>query len=211
MPVKVFERLKSKNYPATNTSKVKDIAGRSDQVAIEWALRSGIAGTDTKGKFHPENSLSEAQFLFMLLRTYKVDDESYASKKKKHWAEGAYNVAKARNLLLFSESPGKSGFKDKPMNRNRVAGLIASADGVNFNFPNAIKYVLAHDAGNRRQPGRYVWFQRNRYSATGSGDFDAIAVPHEVFGRCTNQSRPRRSHPKIFFRKYITNLFLKTK
>ncbi|SDK41850.1 S-layer homology domain-containing protein [Paenibacillus sp. OK060] len=145
VPVRVFERLKSKSYPATDPAKVKDIAGRSDQVAIEWALRSGVAGADTNGKFHPEDSVSEAQFLIMLLRTYKVDDESYASKKKKHWAEGAYNVATVRNLLLFSSSPGKGDFKDKPINRYRAAGLIASADGVNFDFSNAVNYVLAHD------------------------------------------------------------------
>ncbi|SLK16166.1 MULTISPECIES: CAP domain-containing protein [unclassified Paenibacillus] len=145
VPVRVFERLKSKSYPATNPTKVKDIAGRSDQAAIEWALRSGIAGADANGKFRPEDSVSEAQFLIMLLRTYKVDDESYASKKKKHWAEGAYKVATARNLLLFSSSPGKSDFRDKPINRYRAAGLIASADGVNFDFLNAVNYVLAHN------------------------------------------------------------------
>ncbi|WJM05890.1 hypothetical protein [Paenibacillus sp. PK1-4R] len=39
VPVRVFELLKSKKYPTTNPAKVKDIAGRSDQVAIEWALR----------------------------------------------------------------------------------------------------------------------------------------------------------------------------
>ncbi|OAB27455.1 hypothetical protein PMSD_23400 [Paenibacillus macquariensis subsp. defensor] len=144
VPVRVFERLKSKSYPATDPTKVKDIAGRSDQAAIEWALRSGVAGADANGKFRPEDSVSEAEFLIMLLRTYKVDDESYASKKK-HWAEGAYKVATARNLLLFSALPGKSDFRDKPINRYRVAGLIASADGVNFDFSIAVNYVLAHD------------------------------------------------------------------
>ncbi|MEK4277654.1 CAP and S-layer homology domain-containing protein [Paenibacillus sp. FSL R7-0026] len=145
VPVRVFESLKSKSYPATDPTKVKDIAGRADQAAIEWALCSGIAGADANGKFRPEDSVSEAQFLIMLLRTYKVDDESYASKKKKHWAEGAYKVATARNLLLFSTSPGKSDFRDKPINRYRAAGLIASADGVNFDFSNAENYVLAHN------------------------------------------------------------------
>lgn len=145
VPVRVFERLKSKSYPSTDPAKVNDIAGRADQAAIEWALRSGIAGADAKGKFRPEDSVSEAQFLIMLLRTYKIDDESYASKKKKHWAEGAYNVAKARNLLLFSSGPGKSEFRDKPINRYRAAGLIASMDGVNFDFTYAVNYVLAHN------------------------------------------------------------------
>ncbi|PKQ89439.1 hypothetical protein CXK86_20560 [Paenibacillus sp. BGI2013] len=145
VPVRVFERLKSKSYPSTDPAKVNDIAGRVDQAAIEWALRSGITGADAKGKFRPEDSVSEAQFLIMLLRTYKIDDESYASKKKKHWAEGAYNVAKARNLLLFSSGPGKSEFRDKPINRYRAAGLIASMDGVNFDFTYAVDYVLAHN------------------------------------------------------------------
>ncbi|MGW8444238.1 hypothetical protein ACWGXJ_25335 [Paenibacillus sp. S33] len=89
--------------------------------------------------------MRKAQFLIMLLRTYKVDDESYSSKKKNHWAEGAYKVATVRNLLLFSASPGKSDFRDKPINRYRAARLIASADGVNFDFSNTVKYVLAHD------------------------------------------------------------------
>ncbi|WP_220027982.1 hypothetical protein [Paenibacillus sp. S02] len=90
--------------------------------------------------------MSEAQFLIMLLRSYKVDDESYASnkkkKKKKHWAKGAYKVAAARNLLLFSTRPGKSDPRDKSINRYRAAGLIASMDG---DFPYAVNYVLSHD------------------------------------------------------------------
>lgn len=145
VPVRVFERLKTKSYPATDPAKVKDIAGRADQEAIEWALRSGIAGADSGGRFRPDDSVSEAQFLTMLLRAYKIDDESYASKKKSHWAEGAYKVAAARNLLLFSTRPGKADFRDKPINRYRAAGLIASADGVNFDFPYAVNYVLARD------------------------------------------------------------------
>ncbi|MEW4425897.1 hypothetical protein AB1I68_00215 [Paenibacillus pabuli] len=41
--------------------------------------------------------------------------------------------------------PGKNDFRDKPINRYRVAGLIVSANGVNFNFPQAVNYVLAHN------------------------------------------------------------------
>lgn len=145
VPVRVFERLKTKSYPATDPAKIKDIAGRADQAAIEWALRSGIADAGADGRFRPDDSVSEAQFLIMLLRAYKIDDEAYASKKKTYWAEGAYKVAAARNLLLFSAQPGKSGFRDKPINRYRAAGLIASADGVNFDFPEAVNYVLARE------------------------------------------------------------------
>ncbi|MGF6352221.1 uncharacterized protein YkwD [Paenibacillus sp. 4624] len=161
VPVRVFERLKSKSYPSTDPAKIKDIAGRADQSAIEWALRSGIVGADANGKFRPEDSVSEAQFLIMLLRTYKIDDESYASKKKKHWAEGAYNVAKARNLLLFSSGPGKSEFRDKPINRYRAAGLIASMDGVNFDFPYAVNYVLAHNYMRGTQGNQSSMFGSN--------------------------------------------------
>ncbi|QYK67476.1 hypothetical protein KAI36_02626 [Paenibacillus sp. S02] len=144
--MRVFEHLKSKRYPATDPTKIKDIAGCSDQAAIEWALRSGVAGADANGKFRSVDPVSEAQFLIMLLRSYKVDDESYASnkkkKKKKHWAKGAYKVAAARNLLLFSTRPGKSDPRDKSINRYRAAGLIASMDG---DFPYAVNYVLSHD------------------------------------------------------------------
>ncbi|NGZ75112.1 CAP domain-containing protein [Saccharibacillus alkalitolerans] len=144
IPVKVFERLKSKKYPAGDPAKAKDIAGHADQAAIEWALRSGVAATDAGGNFRPDASVTEAQFLTMLLRTYKVDYEAYASKKKKHWAEGAYKVAADRNMLLFSSKSGKSDFRDKPIDRYRAAGLVASADGVNFDFLEAVKYVQAN-------------------------------------------------------------------
>lgn len=145
VPVKVFSRLKNKNYPATDPAKAKDLNGHPDRAAIEWALRSGIAAADTKGNFRPNDTVTEAQFLIMLLRTYKVDDESYAPKKKKHAADGAYQVAKERGLLLFSTRAGNASFRDKPMNRYRAAGLIASADGVNFDFTEAVDYVLARD------------------------------------------------------------------
>ncbi|WP_172253755.1 CAP domain-containing protein [Saccharibacillus deserti] len=145
VPVKVFEPLKSKSYPAIDPVKVKDIAGRSDREAIEWALRRGVASADANGNFRPEDSVTEAQFLTMLMRAYKIDYEAYASKKKTHWAEGAYRVAKDRGLLLFSARPGKKDFRDQPINRYRAAGLIASGDGVNFDFPYAVNYVLVRD------------------------------------------------------------------
>ncbi|WP_172199830.1 CAP domain-containing protein [Saccharibacillus qingshengii] len=145
VPVKVFEPLKSKNYPSVDPAKVKDIAGHSDREAIEWALRRGIAAPDANGNFRPGDPVTEAQFLTMLLRTYRVDDEAYASKKKRYWAEGAYQVAKDRGLLLFSTRPGKKEFRDQPINRYRAAGLIASADGVNFDFSDAVDYVLIRD------------------------------------------------------------------
>ncbi|WP_397376336.1 hypothetical protein [Paenibacillus sp. DR312] len=40
---------------------------------MEWALRSDVVESDATGKFCPEETVSEAQFLIMLLRTYKVD------------------------------------------------------------------------------------------------------------------------------------------
>ncbi|OWA34139.1 hypothetical protein B9G55_17605 [Saccharibacillus sp. O16] len=144
VPVRVFSRLKSKSYPAIQPTAAQDTAGHADQKAIEWALRSGIVSLDAGGRFHPDEFVSEAQFLTMLLRTYNIDDQAYASKKEKYSAEGAYQVAAERNLLLFSKESGQKSLRDKPINRYHAAGLIASADGVNFEFAYAVDYVLIH-------------------------------------------------------------------
>lgn len=39
----------------------------------------------------------------------------------------------------------KATFGTSPINRYRAARLIESADGVNFDFLNTVKYLLAHD------------------------------------------------------------------
>ncbi len=69
--VKVYPKLKTKVYPAVDSSKLTDTA-----------------------------TVSEAEFWTMLLEAYHVNIQAYQPTKIKHWADAAYLIAKERNFPL---------------------------------------------------------------------------------------------------------------
>ncbi|MEF2969130.1 CAP domain-containing protein [Paenibacillus sp. M1] len=138
--IKVYSKWKIKVYSGT-AERPSDITGHPLQDSIEWGLRTGIIAPADDGLFHPDDSVSEAQFWTMLLRTYNVNIQAYNPVKLNHWADGAYFIAKARNYPLLGIN--NEANRNLPVTRQQVAEIVSAADGMNIDGSNAITYVLA--------------------------------------------------------------------
>ncbi len=138
--VQVLPKLKQKEYPGTNPATMKDIAGHRSQSAIEWALRSGVMSGADGNSFRPDAAVTEAGFWSALLHMYRIDDAAYAPAKKAHGTDGAYQIAKERNIPLAGIA--NVAAREQSMTRQKAAEIIAAIDGVNYANTYAVWYVM---------------------------------------------------------------------
>lgn len=131
----VYDKLKTKKYPAVSASKIKDISMHPKREVIEWALASGIASGDKNGNFRPDEFITEAEFWTMMLKMHNIDYEAYALRKKQHWADGAYKIAKERPIPLTG--------KNNAVYRSQVMTILPAMDGVNIEYNKVQAYVVA--------------------------------------------------------------------
>jgi hypothetical protein len=99
---------------------------------VPWGVEQNIAKGFPDGTFKPDNAVTEAQFLALLLRKYDntlVDDKTV-------WYNPYYVVAKNNNYPV-SETP------DSVILRTKVAEILAGTQGVNLTGDEAIAFLLA--------------------------------------------------------------------
>ncbi|MEK3871773.1 MULTISPECIES: CAP domain-containing protein [unclassified Paenibacillus] len=143
LKVKVYPKWKTKTYSAAAANLPSDISGHPLQASLEWGLKGGMISPAKDGLLHPDETVSEAEFWTMLLKSYSVNIDAYQSAKATHWADGAYAIAKSRNYPLAGIA--NAAARSNPVTRRQVAEIVAAADGVNAKGSNAITYVLAKD------------------------------------------------------------------
>ena len=114
---------------------------------LEWGLSKNMIKGYTDGTFKPNNTVTEAEFLTMLLRAYEPNLLSSAGQ---HWSEAYYKRAKELNYPVKSYTDLAT--RDDVVLRKQVAELISSTEGVNFNGNNAIHYLLAFGLAEGTDP-----------------------------------------------------------
>ncbi|SMF89920.1 S-layer homology domain-containing protein [Paenibacillus uliginis N3/975] len=109
------------------------------KATIEWGVEKGIVNGYANGTFMPNQNVTEAEFIRMLVVGIAGKDleETYLTE---FWSDKYYN------FLHFKNYPVR-GFADKKIRstyitRAQVAELVSSADGVNYSGDQAIQYVL---------------------------------------------------------------------
>lgn len=139
----------------------KDInASHHAYKAIVWAKNNDIVGGYNDGTFRPNSTLTEAQFVKMLVEYLDLDDaKGVVNKSSKHWADEYYNQ-------LGSYSTPLNGYYDdairnQPVKRGVVAQAIGHltgnattlADSINFLIKNGITtgQNLQHQGTNVRK------------------------------------------------------------
>jgi hypothetical protein len=101
---------------------------------VPWGVEQNIAKGFPDGTFKPDNAVTEAQFLALLLRKY--DKTLTDNVNKSEWYNPYYVVAKNNNYPV-SETP------DSVILRTKVAEILAGTQGVNLSGDDAIAYLLA--------------------------------------------------------------------
>lgn len=110
---------------------------------IQWGYEAGLVNGYKDGQFKPNKTVSEAEFLAMLIRTFEPE---VTSSKTGNWANPYYVHAKALNYPVSSYTNAST--RNQILTRTQVAELISSAEGVNYSGNNAIQYMLALGLAN---------------------------------------------------------------
>ncbi|TCZ71057.1 S-layer homology domain-containing protein [Paenibacillus albiflavus] len=120
------------------------------KTTIEWGVTKGIATGYGNGTFMPNQNVTEAEFIRMLIVgiTGKDLENTFIAER---WSDKYYNLLHFRNYPV-------NGYADielrgKFITRQHVAELVSSADGVNYNDDQAIQYVLGKKYALGRIPG----------------------------------------------------------
>jgi hypothetical protein len=112
-----------------------DINNHWSKTTIQWAAEKGIAKGYENGTFKPDNQVTEAEFLTMLIRAYKPE----MAKGIKNWSDPYYEYAKNMNYPVkgMDDIQLRSGL----ISRQQVAELVSATQGVHYELNDAIRYM----------------------------------------------------------------------
>lgn len=115
-----------------NAAIFKDVKeGSWYEEAISWGVQTKIASGYADGTFKPSNSVTEEEFLALLLRSFKDVPQSTTGR----WSDPYYDLARANNYPVSSNRNAK-------ITRQAVAEIIAGTQGKNYTSNDAIQYML---------------------------------------------------------------------
>jgi len=119
---------------------LKDIQGHWAKTTIEWGQSKGYITGYPDGTFKPNNQVTEAEILTMLLSSMEapIDKEE----KSGHWAEPYYMFAEKMNYP--TNGSNNLDLRNSKISRVRVAELVSSTQGVHYTGDDAIKYLLVN-------------------------------------------------------------------
>jgi uncharacterized protein YkwD len=117
------------------TSTITDINNHWAKEAITWGVDHKIIFGYTDGTFKPNDSVSEPEFLSMLIRAYPnmIIPELLDNRP---WYEPYYAVGQDYNWPLLHDTAGQR------FNRGHVAQLLAATQGNRLALEDAVQYVL---------------------------------------------------------------------
>lgn len=110
---------------------------------IEWGYTNKVASGYEDGTFKPSNSVTEEEFLALLVRSFKGEDFSANGGK---WSDPYYEIAKANNYPV-------SNTRDSKITRASVAEIIVGTQGKNYSGNDAIQYMLGKGLANGKTSG----------------------------------------------------------
>ncbi|MDH4620026.1 S-layer homology domain-containing protein [Brevibacillus sp. AY1] len=109
---------------------------------VGWAVDEGMVSGYPDGTFKPGKSVSEAEFLKLLVTAYEPIEPGQGG----NWADPYYEFAKKMNYPV-------SGNRNAAISRGAVAEIVSGAAGVNYKGDNAIVYLLGNGLAKGKVAG----------------------------------------------------------
>jgi hypothetical protein len=109
-----------------------DVQSHWSKDTVTWGTEKEIAKGFPDGTFKPDSTVTESQFLALLLRTFMDDLKDDAVT----WYQPYYDVAHANNYPVIDKY-------NAVILRTQVAEIVSGTQGVNLSGDNAIAYLLA--------------------------------------------------------------------
>jgi hypothetical protein len=109
-----------------------DVQSHWSKDTVTWGTEKEIAKGFPDGTFKPDSTVTESQFLALLLRTFMDDVKDDAVT----WYQPYYDVAHANNYPVVDKY-------NAVILRTQVAEIVSGTQGVNLSGNEAIAYLLA--------------------------------------------------------------------
>lgn len=145
---------------AVPTAGVTKAAGFTDmtnhwaQEAVAWGVSQSIVNGYDDGGFHPDQKVTEAEFLAMLLRAFPVTNTGYAESLTP-WYGAYFTYAAGQNW------PVEPALANEPYLRGEAARLIAATQGQQLEMDKSIEYLLRHELAQGKTASTVDGFGKN--------------------------------------------------
>lgn len=158
---------------------------------VDWGTEKEIVQGYPDGTFKPDNTVTEAEFLAMLLRAYGISAEG----KFSHWADPYYSQAETYNYPVNGAKAIDK--RNQPILRTQVAEIIAGTQGVNYTGRDAIHYLLLNGLAKGKDPSNITI--ANYEGNTSLTRAEAVQFIKNVLetGVAKLQERPKTPSPKL--------------
>lgn len=152
---------------ASGAAKAEESIQFTDVPSSHWAMKSIKWGIEKQsisgygdGKFMPDQYVTEAEFIRMLLSTYQLQAEG---SKDDHWANKYYDYAEANQWIALTGLSDAS-VKDKPISRGNTAMIMNNALGIDpQSVDTAILKLYELNLSSGKTEKTIVGFQANQY------------------------------------------------
>jgi hypothetical protein len=169
-----------------------DVANHWAKSTIEWGVKNNMVEGYPDGTFKPNNNVTEAEFLALLIRAYEGKKEN----GKNHWADPYYDFAIKMNYP--TNGADDLAKRNWIITRTQVAEIIAGTQGVNYTGRDAIHYLLLHGLAQGRDPNNITIANfGGEESLTRAEAVQFIRNLYEAAGVTELKSRPVTPSPKL--------------
>lgn len=134
-----------------------DTNGHWAQNTIEWGQAQGYVHGYPDGSYKPDQSVSEAEFLSMLVNA--VTPLPINAENATEWSDAVYIYANKMNYPV--QGYQNLDIRNQPITRTHVAELETASLGLNYSGDGAIKYLLTHGLANGKTASNVEGFQGN--------------------------------------------------
>lgn len=114
--------------------------------AIEWAKKEGLTSGYQDGTFRPDQSITEAQLVTMLVRFDCTSPASFSALPGEHKAMGNYRYLRSHFLPLNGFSNRYA--RDASVKRADAARILSAYQGVDLSKHEAVYYLYVNDMTN---------------------------------------------------------------
>ncbi|AFC27339.1 S-layer domain-containing protein [Paenibacillus mucilaginosus 3016] len=126
-----------------------DIENHWAKETITWGQQEGLISGYPDGTFKPNAQVTEAEFVKMMVASFKTEVSEVQSPK--HWADAYYYFAESKNYPLKGYQ--ELAQRDKPITRERVAEFVVGTVGKNYSGDQAIQYLIGYKLASGKVEG----------------------------------------------------------
>lgn len=116
--------------------------------SVQWAYKKGLTSGYADGTFKPDKTITESQFVNMLVSFDCTSKKSFPAKKGEHKAMGNYRYLGKHFMPLNGYTKKKS--LDAPVRNDLAARIIAAYQGYDLSRAQAVFYLYSNDLASGR-------------------------------------------------------------